>query len=151
TRWGSQEVSIADVWLEDGSGARVESVAVGGPLVVVMRYHATGVVGEPLVFGLAFQDNSGYLLSGPNTRFQDMVVEHPRQEGEVRCRIEQVPFAPGRYFLSASIYDRDLRHPIDHWNMCRTILVDGGVRNGFGPVHLPVRWELCHEGDSSGG
>lgn len=147
TRWGSQEVSIADVWLEDGRGRRVESVPMGGDLVVVIRYRAAATVGTPLVFGLAFQDNSGYLLSGPNTRFQGMTVEEPREEGEIRCRIDQVPFAPGRYFLSASIYDRDLIHPIDHWSMCRTVLIDGGQRNGYGPVHLPLHWEHHRDGD----
>lgn len=141
SRWGSQEVSIDDVWLEDADGARVEGVPVGGQVVVVMRYRTNGQTRDPLVFGLAFQDSAGYLLAGPNTRFQGMVVEQPCEEGEVRCHVAQVPLAPGRYFLSASIYDRDLRHPVDHWNMCRTVLVQEAARSGYGPVHLPVTWE----------
>lgn len=141
-RWGSREIAIADVWLEDTAGERVSGVAADEPVVVVIRYRRNTAVSEPLAVGLAFQDSAGYLLSGPNSLRQGLFINNEAQEGEVRCHIRRLPFAPGKYFLSASLYDTALLHPYDHWDMCRTVLISGSEeRAGFGPVHLDAHWQ----------
>lgn len=139
-RWGSGEVAIVEVWLEDDRGERVSGLGAGEPFAVGIRYRVTGDVEQP-VFGLAFRDGSGYLLSGPNTRFDGVSVPLGDKEGVLRYRVPRPPLQPGHYFLSTSIYDQRLVHAYDHWEYCLAFDVypTEGSRC-FGTVSLSGSW-----------
>jgi len=141
-RWGSGEVRIAEVWLEDGRGERVDGLAAGSPLAVAIRYRAVRRLQQP-VFGLAVRDQAGYLLAGPNTSFDGLTVPELADSGIVRYRVPHSPLQPGRYYLSVSVYDSHLKHAYDHWEYCRgfdVYPVEG--RPSFGVLSLGGKWEL---------
>jgi len=140
-RWGSGELRITDVWIEDSSGSPAAGVSSGEALSIVMRYAARQEVGQP-VFGLAIKDQSGYLLSGPNTRFHGLSLGLVSGSGEMRYHVSSVPLQPGRYFLSVSAYDTNLVHAYDHWEHCLSFeIFPGAGRPDFGVVLMQGSWE----------
>ena len=142
-RWGSGEVRITDVWVENGDGERCRALRAGSALVVGMRYKTKEPVPEAM-FGLAIRDESGYLLTGPNTVFDGFDLPVLEGVGEVRYRVASPRLQPGRYYLSVSIYRRDLVHAYDHWEYCLAfdILQDASLPRCFGAISFGGAWEL---------
>lgn len=150
-RWGSGEIRLADVWLEDGAGERCPGLMAGSPLVIAMRYEASERVPGP-VFGLAIHDETGHLLSGPNTRFGGLPLPPLDGCGLIRYRIPELRLQPGRYLLSASIYDERLVHAYDHWEFCLSfdIYPHASSPRCFGPLALGGSWEWVADGGEGG-
>lgn len=139
-RWGSGEAAIEDVWLEDEDGRRSTGLDTGKALALGVRYRRTGAV-DGLVLGLGLRDQTGYLLSGPNTQFDGRPLDEAAAEGTVRYRVPDPPLLPGRYFLSVSLYDRRLVHAYDHWEYCLSFDIYPGAGNRcFGAVSLAGEW-----------
>jgi lipopolysaccharide transport system ATP-binding protein len=139
-RWGSGEVSIVEVWLENDQGERVSGVDAGAPFAIGMRYRVQDEVEAP-VFGLGLRDQSGYLLTGPNTRFDGVTVPLDSREGELRYYVPYSPLQAGRYFAAASIYDQRLVHAYDHWEYCLAFDVYPAEQaRCFGVLSLAGQW-----------
>ncbi len=141
-RWGSGEIKIGEVWLEDEAGGKVSGVPVGRPFVVAADYTSHSAVSEPVI-GLALRDETGHLLSGPNTRFDGVDLASLPSSGEVRYQVNDSRLLPGRYFLSISVYDSRLMHAYDHWEFCLgfDIFPDESSRC-FGIFSLAGDWAL---------
>lgn len=139
-RWGTGEAAIEDVWLEDGDGNRTVGLDAGCPLAIGVRYRRTGEV-DGLVLGLGLRDQTGYLLSGPNTQFDGLGLDVRAPGSTVRYQVPQSPLQPGRYFLSISLYDRRLVHAYDHWEYCLAFdIYPGSGPRCFGAVSLSGAW-----------
>jgi hypothetical protein len=55
--------------------------------------------------------------------------------------IERLPLLPGRYYLSAAVYDHDLITPYDHRDrFVPLVVIEGGTLERFGVIELPARW-----------
>ena len=144
-RWGSGEIRLEEVWLEDASGARVSGIATGSSFAVAVRYTARQRLERP-VFGLAIKDRSGYLLSGPNTLFDGLALGSVSGEGILRYRVGASPLQEGHYFLSLSVYDERLLHAYDHWEYCYSFDVyPGSGARCLGALSLQGEW--VHEAD----
>lgn len=139
-RWGSGEATIEDVWLEDEDGRPTTGLDVGKALTLSVRYRRTGTV-DGLVLGFGLRDQTGYLLSGPNTKFDGQSLDVTAPGGTVRYVVPDPPLLPGRYFVSVSLYDRRLVHAYDHWEYCLSFDVYPGPGSRcFGAVALAGTW-----------
>jgi ABC-type polysaccharide/polyol phosphate transport system ATPase subunit len=141
-RWGSGEIEITglDV-LSDG--ARVTgAVRTRDPLTLRLHYRCAAAVSNP-VFGLAIHRDDGVHLTGPNTRLSGVEMGVVEGEGTLDYTIPRLPLLPGRYYLSAAVYDRDLITAYDHRDRFRPLVViEGGTAERFGVIELDARWSV---------
>ena len=94
------------------------------------------------MFGLAFYNLEGVLVSGPNTREADMVPDFIEGEGVVDLTVGDLMLLPGTYDITASLYDYAIVHPFDFRQRVVRFDVDPGVpHETFGGVmSLNGRW-----------
>jgi ABC-type polysaccharide/polyol phosphate transport system ATPase subunit len=156
-RWGTgaAEVTRLELLTDDaGSGAdSVSSANASGKtttatvrtrdaLTIRMHYRCREAIARP-VFGLAVHRDDGVHVSGPNTQSSGLEIAQIEGEGAIDYRIESLPLLPGRYYLSAAIYDHDLITPFDHRDRFVTLVViEGGTRERLGLIELPARWSV---------
>ena len=64
-------------------------------------------------------------------------------EGTIDYTIDRLPLLPGRYYLSAAVYDHELITPYDHRDrFVPLVVVEGGTLERFGVVELPAKWSI---------
>jgi ABC-type polysaccharide/polyol phosphate transport system ATPase subunit len=140
-RWGSKAVHIEQVEIRSDEGRPTDVFRTGQPLVVAMRYRCAAPVARP-VFGLAVYHEDGAHLTGPNTRMSGFPIAQVEDAGEITYRISSLPFLPGRYVLSVSVYDHELADAYDHRERVRTFtIVEGGTLERFGLITLSGTWQ----------
>jgi hypothetical protein len=140
-RWGSKAVVIEQVEIRSDEGRPTDVFRTGQPLVVSMRYRSAAPVVRP-VFGLAIYHEDGAHLTGPNTRMSGFPIPQVEGAGEVTYRIPSLPFLPGRYVLSVSVYDHELADAYDHRERVATFtVVEGGTLERFGLITLSGTWQ----------
>jgi lipopolysaccharide transport system ATP-binding protein len=140
-RWGSGEAEIVGVELRSG-GHAPGFVRSGEPLVVEVRFLAHQRIDVP-VFGLGLTTADGVHLSGPNTRTSGCQLPWIEGRGAVRYVVDELPLMPGRYLVSASIYDQACAHPYDYHDRRYELTVGpGDSEERYGLVRLHARWDL---------
>jgi lipopolysaccharide transport system ATP-binding protein len=148
-RWGSGEVQIERITLEDANGDTCLSVRCGEPVTVVISYRALQRVERP-VFGLAFFRNDGLHLSGSNTHLGQLDLPYVAGCGQVRYEMPTMPFLAGSYLLTAAIHSADESRVYDYRSLCCGFRVHlGHVRERYGTVFVPARWTHRSEGSPS--
>ena len=141
-RHGSGEVRVSGVDFVPPSG-RPGRVAISGePVAVRIHYEVREPVDRP-VFGLAFHSEQGVHLSGPNSQRSGLRVDRLDRDGFVDFELDRLPFAPGRYEVSAAVVDRTLLHVYDY----RDRVFDLHVQPSGGPevvglLALEGRWRM---------
>ncbi len=141
-RWGSGEIEITrlDV-LSDG--ARVTgAVRTRDPLTFRLHYRCAAPVENP-VFGIAIHRDDGVHLTGPNTRLSGIEMGTIEGEGVIDYTIARLPLLPGRYYLSAAVYDHDLITAYDHRDrFTPLVVIEGGTAERFGVIELDAEWRV---------
>lgn len=138
-RWGNGAVTIDRVELVtvDGSGRTARTRE---PLTVRLHYSSASRVNGP-VFGLAVTRDDGVLVTGPNTQMSAFPLPHVEGGGVVEYAIDHLPLLPGRYAVSAAVYDEHLVDAYDHRDrLIPLVVVEGGTRERFGLVELGGTW-----------
>ena len=106
TRLGSGEVRITGLEYLDEHGNVAPVLLSGEPGGFRIHYEAK----EPLrdvVFGIGFVHETGTVIAGPNSGFEnEPVVAELRERGSVEFRVDQLTLQPGNYLLSAGAADR---------------------------------------------
>jgi ABC-type polysaccharide/polyol phosphate transport system ATPase subunit len=120
----------------DGYGPRTQE-----PCDITIRLHNEVPTGGKVVLGIS-----------EGTATPIFLVEHEismgaESEVELRCTLDRLPLAQGRYFLWAGVFGRraDLMtwQPISHFDVIGPALASsssGIVR--LAPVHVPASWDL---------
>ena len=140
-RWGSGEAEIADVYFLDKDGRKRLSLATGEPMVVVVRYRASRRIEHPL-FRLAIHRNDGLQISVADSLAAGLDLSFIEGEGEVYYAIDLLPLLEGTYYVTAGLYDASGTHAYDHRALSHRFRVRGGaVREHYGAVYIPARWE----------
>ncbi|MBP8950421.1 MAG: ABC transporter ATP-binding protein, partial [Candidatus Promineofilum sp.] len=140
-RWGSRLIEITGVRLLDDDGRETTIFHTGDSLRVEIAYVAHEPVSEP-EFGLALYRHDGLHIAGPNTRVGGLAMGVVEGSGVVCYAIEQLPFLPGRYQLSAAIHDSARPHAYDfHEEGYAFRIVEGGTREKEGLLALSASWE----------
>jgi len=139
SRWGSGEAQVVGVdFLVEAEP--VEIAESGAPLEMRVRYRASTRIERPVV-GLAITDAEGTVITGPNTRLSGYALPDLEGPGAVSYVIDALPLLPGEYFVTAAIYDYSCRHPYDHRERVRRLVVAPGMDGQrSGVVRFPARW-----------
>jgi len=139
-RWGTGQVKITQLDLLQNQQVVKGVVRTRDPLTVRLYYECTQPVDRP-VFGVAIHRDDGLHVTGPNTQMGGLAIERVSGSGFVDYTIERLPLLPGRYYLSAAVYDHDLITPYDHRDrFAPLVVIEGGTLERFGVIELPARW-----------
>lgn len=139
--WGSGEVIITNVEFLDGSGHLCSLFQTGDTFITRMRYQVHRPVHRP-AFGVAIYREDGTLVTSPNMIYSGYEIDVVDGKGTVDYVIESLPLLPGRYELTAAIYDYHVVHPYDHLHRAYTFEVQAAtILEKDGLVCIPCRWE----------
>ena len=144
-RWGTGAIEITRVDLLSG-GQPAATVRTRDDLTIRLHYTCAAPVDRP-VFGLAIHRDDGVHVTGPNTRTSGFPVDRVEGSGALDYAIGQLPLLPGRYFVSAAVYDHDLITPFDHRErLVPFVVVEGGTAERLGLVELGAGWHATGHG-----
>jgi hypothetical protein len=77
----------------------------------------------------------------PNTRTSGFPVDRLEGSGVVEYAIDHLPLLPGRYLVSAAVYDEDLITALDHRErLLPFVVVEGGTAERLGLIELSAAW-----------
>ncbi len=140
-RWGTGEIEITRLDVLSNGAPVSGAVRTRQPITLRLHYSCAHPVDRP-VFGVAIHREDGVHLSGPNTQMGGLDLGRLEGRGTIDYAIERLPLLPGRYFLSAAVYDHDLITPFDHRDrFVPLVVVEGGTAERFGLVELPATWQ----------
>ncbi|MFL5802284.1 MAG: ABC transporter ATP-binding protein [Roseiflexaceae bacterium] len=139
-RHGSREAEIVRVELLDAEGRTRPVFQACDPLTLRMHYVAHCPLRRP-VFGVALHHESGFWLSGPNSRFDEFEIPLIERAGYVDYTIPELPLLSGRYLLTVTLYDEAILHLYDyHDRMYELVVRSDHVRERYGVMPLNGRW-----------
>ena len=142
-RWGSREIEITDVKFFNNDGKECYVFETGDKMVIKIKYDAHKKIKKP-IFGVAIHRNDGIHVSGPNTKFQNRIMEFLEGNGEVECVIDSLPLLEGTYLFSAAVYDYACTFPYDHHEKRFSFKVKSNI-NDYGIVYLPCEWKYTEQ------
>jgi ABC-type polysaccharide/polyol phosphate transport system ATPase subunit len=138
-RWGTGAVEITGVDVLSG-GRPAATVRTRDAVTIRLHYRCAAPVDRP-VFGVAIHRDDGVHVTGPNTRTSGLAIDRVEGTGAVDYAIEGLPLLPGRYLVSAAVYDHDLITPFDHRDrVVPLVVVEGGTAERLGIVELGAGW-----------
>ena len=108
---GSQ-AQIQAVRLRGSDGLVKEIFKSGEDLIIEIRYRTNRRIENP-VFGVAIHGPNGVHLSSFNTRTSSSKIDAIDRDGAICCRLREIPFRDGIYFLTISLRDVDNEHYYD--------------------------------------
>lgn len=141
--WGNGAVVITSVDLLGKDGSEQALFSTGEKLVIRLNYHAHEKIDRPM-FGIAIHHESGLLIAGPNTRLERSFPPSIEGEGHVESAIQSLPLLPGKYLVSAAVYDLHATRPFDHqYQTCSFRVVEDGHPGSRcdGLITLSPSWE----------
>jgi lipopolysaccharide transport system ATP-binding protein len=140
-RYGSGEARVMRIELLDQSARPLNVALTNDPLIIRLHYHANQCIERPL-FGLVFNHVlTGAHLAGPNNRFGRYEIPFIEGDGYMDYYIKRLPFLPGEYSISTTIYDSAGVHQYDSWMHCvRLKVAPGGTSERYGLIALEGVW-----------
>lgn len=141
-RWGGGEVELKSVEFINREGAESSVFEPGGRMTVRMHYSAGKRIEKP-VFGLAVHTEDGILIEGPNTRLSGIEIDYVEGNGCAECTIEPLPFCPGKYLVSPSIYASNIKYPFDHRHKEYNFRIEGAAAGK--PLSHSDKWKIIKE------
>ena len=106
TDYGTRRIVFTDVQILGGDGRPRAKFAYRDPMILRFAYEAAEPVERP-VFGFGFYDHLGLMVYGTNTKLKGIQIPRVEGKGTVEYRIEALPMASGRYFLSVAAHTED--------------------------------------------
>jgi ABC-type polysaccharide/polyol phosphate transport system ATPase subunit len=142
----SEEVRIADAWIEDAAGNRLSNLEHGEPIRLRLALEAKrDMAGIGLGCILANADGVGVFQFGVGVSREDRSTELTAGDRvEVRAEIEN-PLAPGRYFVHAGVNRVGDRGVALYVHNAVDFVVYGGEPQSRGIVALSVSGEATIE------
>lgn len=139
--WGSGEIRVVDVRVEDESGQERQQFLSGEALVLRLRLESVVAVPPPRLT-VEFRDQSGLLLGSAVKEGADW--DWPRGPGEqyVVLRVNRLPLADGRFHVGVGVLDPDGSRLYHHVERAADFLVY--PRTGTtGLVSFDPQWDFA--------
>lgn len=105
-RFGLKYIEIAKAILKNSEGKETK-VLKGGEQVELEIYYKVNKPLEEYVFGMGFYTLEGVCIYGTNTKLDDIVVKHKKDEGYVKFLIPSLPLLTGIYGLNIAVVDEN--------------------------------------------
>ncbi len=138
-RWGSREVSIGGVRIEDDGGRERYLFRTGEAMTVRLTWEAGSPL-EDVVFGLAFRREDGLLCYGTNTLIDGAAPVVSGGRGEVSFIVENLSLLEGSYRLDVAAHRRD-GYPYDYHSRAYGLEVRSAVKED-GCCRITHRWDF---------
>jgi len=135
-RWGTKTVEVKSVKIDQlGEDKRIKQ---GKPLDIILDFKSK----EPreIVVGLAIYDESGLVLSGPNSK--GCVFN---SNNKIKYTIQSLPLNPGNYYLRVAIYAKDIIEEYDHIEEAIDFEVYSEDGPHFGKINFFGSWGKLEE------
>jgi ABC-type polysaccharide/polyol phosphate transport system ATPase subunit len=138
-RWGSREVEIVEVVLQDHAGQPGHVFQSGDPISVRLRVQAVQPVTD-FVFGIGLFNPEGVCCYGTNTYLEELESDAFSGEAEVVFGIEALDLVEGTYKLDVAVHKHD-GAPYDYHRLLYTFRVKSRVQDVgiYRPRH---RWQF---------
>jgi lipopolysaccharide transport system ATP-binding protein len=142
TRWGSGEIRIEQVQIEDAPNRPGARRRTGDGMVVRLRYRAT-VACPDVTFGVAIHRADGLYVHGTSTD-STLRLSVQEGEGEVVCRYESLPLLEGNYVLTVGVWPGEAwRTPFDmRAGVLQFTVASPAGSSDDGLVPIPHTWEV---------
>jgi lipopolysaccharide transport system ATP-binding protein len=140
-RQGSGEIRIEEIWMEDCTGRRIDSIRSGADLVLIFRYRCRdGWIAPRIVFKFTLRTASGMELALCSTGFTRDLQLTFQGDGLIRVRILRLPLAEGEYTISHVLVGR----PGEYFDSVQDSFVIKvyGAAYSSPSVYLQPTWEL---------
>ena len=139
-RWGTGEIEIAHVRLDDTHGHERYVYASGEPMTLRFAYRVHRPVERP-VFGFAIARNDGLWIYGTDTALARIPMPELGLAGEVEITIDSIGLVGGRYFVDVAVHAEDGR-PYDYHSRRYPFSVrdDAGER---GVMKIRHHWRIA--------
>jgi hypothetical protein len=105
-RWGTREIEIERVRLDDAYGHERYVYTSGEPVTIRFTYRVHRPV-ESHVFGFAILRNDGLWVYGTNTDLSEVSVPELRATGLVEVTIDALDLTAGSYFVDVAAHAHD--------------------------------------------
>ena len=139
-RWGSGKVKISKIQLISDSVELNDTnitLTSGSSLTIKLKFKADK--NRPVVVGLAFIDQYGANISGPNS------IKFPiNTDQQATYHLNKLPFARGEYSVIISVFDEDVSEEYDHFEKAAIIKVVSPTEI-HGKVDLYGDWSTINE------
>ncbi len=115
--FGTRQITIDDVVIQDQSGTETTELKAGEALVVDIHYTAHERIETP-VFGFGIKSANGIHIFGSNTQCEAYTVPEVHGKGRVRVRVEPLQLREGNFFLSVACHSPDHKvqyHRLEDW------------------------------------
>ena len=122
-REGSGAARIADFWLEDSDGDRVDVVASGRDVHFCTRYERVGECGD-IDFNMGVYDQYGVCVFNSSTKVVPAVSGSTEAEGIARCTVPRLPLPAGGYTVNLALWWGKQR--LDRLERVGTFTVESG-------------------------
>lgn len=110
-RFGSQEMQITAVSLQNSQGQLVSSLKAGTPLCIEIEYSAPAPIEAP-VFGIAIKQNKKPVLR-LNSKGSGLILPTLQGNGRITLQIDRLDFAEGDYVVDVGVYEKDWAYTYD--------------------------------------
>jgi ABC-type polysaccharide/polyol phosphate transport system ATPase subunit len=139
-RWGSREVEITSVRVEDAAGRERHLFHTGETARVILGYAAPAKVEQP-VFGIKVTRADGVCCYASNTDIDGVDVPAVEGHGEVAIEFERLDLVEGEYLLDVAVHAKDYGRVYDYHCQLYPLAVRSATRDG-GVFRPPHRWRL---------
>jgi ABC-type polysaccharide/polyol phosphate transport system ATPase subunit len=142
-RWGTGEIEIAGVRLEDSYGTERYVYGPGEPVTLRFAYHVHRRVDHP-VFGFAIVRNDGLWVYGTDTSLAGIPLPELGTSGHVEVIFDSFGLIGGRYFVDVAAHAED-GTPYDYHSRRYPFSVRDDVAER-GVVKVHHRWRIARDG-----
>lgn len=147
-RWGTGEVTITNLRLLSDAGTEQDRFLAGEPMAVEIHYDAQSAV-KKAEFGLSFFREDGVFVGSPGKQVAETEAAVDAGSGTVRCYIDQLPFSPAIYDVTATVYDAAGHTAFDHFEQAKTFRVSTDPEDdGIAGAEIPATWDSVSPGDA---
>jgi lipopolysaccharide transport system ATP-binding protein len=134
-RWGSREIEILEVILENESGTKQFLFHPEDNLKIRIKYRVNSIYKNP-VFGIAIHRADGVLVHGSNTDIEKITVPTLENQGEIIYDISRIGLLEGSYLLDVAVHTDD-GYPYDYRKAILNFVVRSklNIVGVFNPEH----------------
>lgn len=150
-RWGSGEIEVKRIVIQDAEGIERTIFDTGEPVVIDAEFEVKSEV-RGVVFGYQFFRADGTYVHGSNHFWheQRMALDFGKagECGRIRCRIPHLPLLRGQYYLTLCCYNAfdGFPQPVDHWERACNLTISERMTDQHGIFAMETQWSLS-EGD----
>lgn len=135
-RWGTKSVEIKSVKVDQNGESK--RIVHGKPLDIILEFKPKDA--HEVVIGLAIYDESGLVLSGPNSKGYIF-----NSGNTIKYTIPSLTINPGNYFLRVAVYANDIIEEYDHIEEAASFEIYSKDGPQFGKVDLFGSWHKLEE------